>query len=278
MRAGGDRSVRSVLDLAEPIAMQGFDRARPLWEITVVEGLEDDRAALILKVHHAITDGVGAVQIALVMFELERATGELDDMPAAPEAAVLGQVGRFWDAIDHERRRNLGIAMRSAGTVVGGLRSALGDPAGTAERAGATAASVARMVAPATAPLSPLMTGRSLSVHFDTLSVGLARGEGRRQAVGGTLNDAFVAATAGGFRRYHEAHGGRSRRAAHDDADQRAHRGDLATWPATSSSPPASRSPSTSTTRSSASRPSTSSWPCSGPSRRWRWSSRWPGC
>ena len=67
---------------------------------------------------------MGAVQIALVMFELERATGELDDMPGAPEAAVLGQVGRFWDAIDHERRRNLGIAMRSAGTVV--RRSAIG--------------------------------------------------------------------------------------------------------------------------------------------------------
>ena len=38
VRAGGDRSVRSVLDMAEPIAMQGFDRARPLWEFTVVEG------------------------------------------------------------------------------------------------------------------------------------------------------------------------------------------------------------------------------------------------
>jgi diacylglycerol O-acyltransferase / wax synthase len=207
VRAGGDRSVRSVLDLAEPIAMQGFDRARPLWEITVAEGLEGDQAALILKVHHAITDGVGAVQIALVMFELERATGELDDMPGAPEAAVLGQVGRFWDAIDHERRRNLGIAMRSAGTVVGGLRSALGDPAGTVERAGATAASVARMVAPATAPLSPLMTGRSLSVHFDTMSVGLPEAKAAAKRVGGTLNDAFVAATAGGFRRYHEAMG-----------------------------------------------------------------------
>ena len=207
VRAGGDRSVRSVLDLAEPIAMQGFDRARPLWEITVAEGLDDDRAALILKVHHAITDGVGAVQIALVMFELERATGELDDMPVAPEAAVLGQVARFWDAIDHERRRNLGIAMRSAGTVVGGVRSVLGDPAGTVERAGATAASVARMVAPATAPLSPLMTGRSLSVHFDTLSVGLPEAKAAAKRVGGTLNDAFVAATAGGFRRYHEAMG-----------------------------------------------------------------------
>ena len=63
------------------------------------------------------------------------------------------------------------------------------------------------MVAPATAPLSPLMTGRSLSVHFDTLSVGLPEAKAAAKRVGGTLNDAFVAATAGGFRRYHEAHG-----------------------------------------------------------------------
>jgi hypothetical protein len=40
VRAGGDRTVRSVLDLAEPIAMQGFDRARALWAVKVVEGLE----------------------------------------------------------------------------------------------------------------------------------------------------------------------------------------------------------------------------------------------
>jgi WS/DGAT/MGAT family acyltransferase len=207
VRAGGDRTVRSVLDLAEPIAMQGFDRARPLWEITVVEGLEDERAALILKVHHAITDGVGAVKIALVMFELERASGALDDLPPAPKGEVMGQLGRFWDALDHERRRNLGIAKRSAGTVVGGVRSVAGDPVGTASRVGATAASVGRLVAPATAPLSPLMTARSLSGHFDTLTVGLGEAKAAAKRVGGTLNDAFVAATAGGFRRYHEAMG-----------------------------------------------------------------------
>jgi WS/DGAT/MGAT family acyltransferase len=207
VRAGGDRSVRSVLDLAEPIAMQGFDRARPLWEITVVEGVEDDRAALILKVHHAITDGVGAVKIALVMFELERTSGVLDDMPPAPRGEVMGQLWRFWDAVDHERRRNLGIAKRSAGTLLTGARSVTGDPVGTVTRVGATAASVARMVAPATAPLSPLMTGRSLSVHFDTLTVDLPEAKAAAKRVGGTLNDAFVAATAGAFRRYHEASG-----------------------------------------------------------------------
>ena len=72
VRAAGARDLRSVLDLAQPMAMQGFDRARPLWEMLVVTDLADGGAALVMKIHHAITDGVGAVQIALVLFELSR--------------------------------------------------------------------------------------------------------------------------------------------------------------------------------------------------------------
>ena len=50
----------AVLELAAPIAMAAFDKARPLWEFTLVEGLSGGRAALIEKLHHAFTDGVGA--------------------------------------------------------------------------------------------------------------------------------------------------------------------------------------------------------------------------
>lgn len=49
--------------------MQGFDRARPLWEYTVVEGLADGGAGLIMKIHHAITDGVGGVALMLATFD-----------------------------------------------------------------------------------------------------------------------------------------------------------------------------------------------------------------
>ncbi|MCB1005032.1 MAG: hypothetical protein KDB35_12690, partial [Acidimicrobiales bacterium] len=55
VRAGGDGSIQDLFDIAEPIAMQGFDRARPLWEYVVVEGLAEGRAGLIMKIHHAIT-------------------------------------------------------------------------------------------------------------------------------------------------------------------------------------------------------------------------------
>ena len=111
VRAAGDRDLRSVLALAEPMAMQGFDRARPLWEMLVITDLAEGGAALIMKIHHAITDGVGAVQIALVLFELTR-DEELAEMPDAPTAEVMNQVGRFVDAFEHEQRRNMGIAKR----------------------------------------------------------------------------------------------------------------------------------------------------------------------
>lgn len=206
VRAAGARDVRSVLDLAEPIAMQGFDRARPLWELTVVDGLEGGGAAIILKVHHAITDGVGGLKIALILFELER-DAPPPDMPVAPEVHVMGQAERFVDAFSHEQRRNLGIARRSVGSAVATASGVAADPVGSASRVAAAASSVARMLSPATKPMSALMTGRSLSVHFDTLVVPLADAKAAARAAGGRLNDAFVAATADGFRRYHEAMG-----------------------------------------------------------------------
>jgi WS/DGAT/MGAT family acyltransferase len=203
VRAGGDRDLRAVLDLAEPMAMQGFDRARPLWEMVVVEDLADGSSALVMKVHHAITDGVGAVQIALVMFELER-DAPLADLPEEPEVAVMNQLQRFVDAFDHERRRNLGIAKRLPDVALGAAGSALTDPVGAARRLGEATASVARLAAPANVPLSPIMGRRSLSVHFDTISLPLDRAKAAARAAGGRLNDAFLAATAAGLRRYHE--------------------------------------------------------------------------
>ena len=76
----------TVLDIAEPIAMQGFDRARPLWEFVIIEGLEGGRAAMIQKLHHAITDGVGGMQIAMLLLDLERDPAA-DDEPDAAGAA-----------------------------------------------------------------------------------------------------------------------------------------------------------------------------------------------
>ncbi len=59
-----------LLQLAGRIASQQLDRSKPLWESWLVEGLEDDRFALIFKTHHSLVDGVSGVDLATVLFDL----------------------------------------------------------------------------------------------------------------------------------------------------------------------------------------------------------------
>lgn len=204
--AGG--GVRSVLDCAEPIAMQGFDRARPLWELYVVGGLAGGRAALVLKLHHSLSDGVGLVRMTAALVEHSREPEPTPGpLPALPAGRVLTQAERVVDALGHEWRRTLGRARRVAGTLPRALRSVVGDPVGAASGLVDATASVGRLLRPATTPLSPIMRERSLSVRFDTLTVPVDRLKAAARRVRGKLNDAFVAGVAGGLRRYHEAHG-----------------------------------------------------------------------
>jgi diacylglycerol O-acyltransferase / wax synthase len=56
--------------LAGRIASQQLDRSKPLWESWLVEGLEDDRFALIFKTHHSLVDGVSGVDLATVLLDL----------------------------------------------------------------------------------------------------------------------------------------------------------------------------------------------------------------
>ena len=207
-RAPGDGGLDTVLRMAEPMAMQGFDRARPLWEFAVVDGLAEGRAASILKLHHSISDGVGAVQIAMNLFDIERSSpADGEPMPDAPPVDVLAMPARMRDALDHERRRLLGIAKRLPATLGRAAKAASSDPIGSSRAVAETAGSMSRMFGPATRPVSPLMTGRSLSVHFEALSEPLDELKAAARRAGGRLNDAFVAGAVGGLARYHEHHG-----------------------------------------------------------------------
>ncbi|HEM47548.1 MAG TPA: wax ester/triacylglycerol synthase family O-acyltransferase, partial [Alphaproteobacteria bacterium] len=55
--------------LVARIAAQPLDRARPLWELRVIEGLSEGRVALVFKMHHAVADGVSAIQLLLQLLD-----------------------------------------------------------------------------------------------------------------------------------------------------------------------------------------------------------------
>jgi diacylglycerol O-acyltransferase len=72
---------RQLLDLAGMMAAVPLDPARPLWELTVIEGLEDGRAAVLPRIHHSVTDGVGGVKLLGTLFDTRR---EPTPSPAPP--------------------------------------------------------------------------------------------------------------------------------------------------------------------------------------------------
>ena len=65
-------SMRNLLDVAATLSSTPLDRSRPLWEFTLIEGLEDGRAALLQRVHHTVTDGVGGLKLSLSLVDFER--------------------------------------------------------------------------------------------------------------------------------------------------------------------------------------------------------------
>src|SRR5258705_1615835 len=64
--------------LTARIFSQRLDRSKPLWETWFVQGLEDDRFAVISKTHHALVDGVSGVDLATVLFDLTPVPREVD--------------------------------------------------------------------------------------------------------------------------------------------------------------------------------------------------------
>jgi diacylglycerol O-acyltransferase / wax synthase len=204
IRAPRSASLRDVLDVAAPIAMTAFDSARPPWEFTLVEDFDDGRAALVQKIHHSLTDGIGGIRLAMMLVDLE------PDGTPAPEALAADVVTRppgLLDAMLTAPTRALGAGVQSARGTARVALGALTRPGPFLRDAAHVAAFGARLLTPVGEPMSPVLRGRGLGRHLDVLDVPLDRLHTAAGVAGVSINDAFVAALAGGLRVYHEQHG-----------------------------------------------------------------------
>src|SRR4051795_5514799 len=128
-----------LLRLTSRIFSQQLDRARPLWELWIVEGLDDGGFALISKTHHAMIDGVAGVDIAQVMFDLSPVPAEIDHpdeawQPAPEPSRARGAAARTAGRPRSRRRRAAHPAGARAAGPAGLLRSSV---RGAAQAAGA---------------------------------------------------------------------------------------------------------------------------------------------
>jgi diacylglycerol O-acyltransferase / wax synthase len=93
----GPGTTEQLTEYATRILARQLDRDRPLWELYVIEGLEQGRVALLGKTHHAMIDGLAGIDIATVMFDL--APDASDELPApSPGTPVRHRPSPPWRA------------------------------------------------------------------------------------------------------------------------------------------------------------------------------------
>ncbi|MEC3952913.1 wax ester/triacylglycerol synthase domain-containing protein [Nocardia sp. CDC153] len=193
----------AVVEFARTEVMSAFDPARPLWRFTVLGGLDGGGSALVLKVHHSLTDGVGGIEIAREILDFTRDGtdhGQVGD-PVRSGGGVLGDIVAWnWSVGANLVRAGMAAIPSLARHVVTSPVGAIRDGAAMAE-------SLIRLARPITSTLSPLMVERSLGRQLTVLDVPLASLRRGAHLAGCTVNDAFLAAVLIGLRRYHSGHG-----------------------------------------------------------------------
>jgi diacylglycerol O-acyltransferase len=199
-------TLEAVLEMARVAHMQDFDRARALWETTLIEGLADGRAAVLCKFHHALTDGIGGVQIAMNLFNISERRRLPEVLPARPKVPRPSLLSGYRDAWRYDTGLLGKVFTGAVKSLPGLIYNSMRQPVATAGSATATAASVYRTVRPVNRTGSPLMTERSMIRRLGVHQVPMPQLREAAHRGGGALNDAFVAGVAGGLRRYHEKH------------------------------------------------------------------------
>ncbi len=178
--------------LAARIASQQLDRAKPLWESWLVEGLEGDRFALIFKTHHSLVDGVAGVDLATVLFDLSPhpapAPTDLEPWqphpePSAAELALAGVRGAVRTTADLVTRALTALTHPS---------SSLGVVRDAAEGLGEI---VWAGLNPA--PETPLNVEIGPHRRFAVVRQQLADYKEVKDALGGTVNDVVLAVVSG---------------------------------------------------------------------------------
>ncbi len=201
-----DGTDRPLLRIAEQMAEQDFDRDRPLWEMALVQGWDGTRTAIIIKLHHAITDGFGGMSLAANLFDLTR-TADRQEPPPPPEPSggVLGVPGRLVNGAAFVARSAISAGQDFVGGAISVAHRVVADPGESFVAGAAFAHSAARLLSPADEPMSPLMRGRSLSVQMAVIQVPFAALRAASKQSGGTINDTYMAAVSGGVATYHES-------------------------------------------------------------------------
>jgi len=176
---------RSLKRLVGRLFSQHLDRSRPLWEFWVVEGVENDRFALIIKVHHCMVDGIAGVELLQALLTISPDAPERDPQEWKPRPGpsrtqlLVGETNHRIDGL-----RKLSHFLPRVRQNFQGLSSLLRSGMKPAPRT--------------------IFTEHDISPYrrFDWVRFALDEVKAVKNALGGTINDAVVATVTGAVRRF----------------------------------------------------------------------------
>jgi WS/DGAT/MGAT family acyltransferase len=201
-----DGEERELLDLAASFVSGPFDTNRPLWQLLIIEGLAGGRGALVQKVHHSLSDAQNEVELGMQFIDLVRNPPVSPDTDVAETAAVAGRPPSIRTdvvaAVARSARCSTDVSRRVAGV--------LRHPAGLLEVPGhavrTTRSSLVHLI-DTRSSLSPLWQRRTAARRLETVRVPLEPLLAAARTLGGTLNVAFLTATAAAAGSYHARRG-----------------------------------------------------------------------
>jgi WS/DGAT/MGAT family acyltransferase len=192
-RPGTDEQLK---EFTGRVASHNLDRAKPLWELWIVEGLTDDRFAIVAKIHHCMIDGLAGVDLMAVMFNVVP-TGEIEDIAAwrprpIPSGAELlaGEAGR---------------RLRASIDLVKDLTGLVQDAERIAGSAGRRLRAVTHSLASgwlSSASSTPLNGRMSPNRRIDWQVTDLDQIKAVKNAFGGTVNDTVLSVATGAIRSF----------------------------------------------------------------------------
>ncbi|MEI6374941.1 MAG: wax ester/triacylglycerol synthase family O-acyltransferase [Actinomycetes bacterium] len=196
-RPGTEAQLR---ELVGRIMSRPLDVSKPLWEMYLVEGLEGGRFAILTKTHHAMVDGVSAVDIGQVILDATpepRQSSTSAWRPAREPSDLELVAGALTDMV------------RSPAAVVDSVRRGLDDVRAVATRVGQQAVGVVSAALTVARPpsSSPLNAEIGVARRFGTAATSLADYKTIRTAHGGTVNDVVLAVVAGALRQWLQSRG-----------------------------------------------------------------------
>jgi diacylglycerol O-acyltransferase / wax synthase len=187
--------------LAGRVFAQRLDRSKPLWEIWLVDRVEDDRFAIISKTHHCLVDGISGVDVTTVLFDLDP-----NPEPQAPPEPWIPRMEPtratlLADALTERASAPIGLARAAASAVT---RPQAAVAAGRTALGGLAAITQAGLSG---APRSPLNVRIGPHRRFAWVDAELQSFKAIKNALGGTVNDVVLTVVAGALRSHFLAHG-----------------------------------------------------------------------